>query len=37
MNLGGAQSRQLSAAMEQNFHQPNHASVVDLQGPNKRR
>ena len=30
MNLGGAPSRHLSAAMEQNFHQPNHAGVVDL-------
>ena len=37
MDVGGAPSRHLSAAMEQNFHQPNHASVVDLQGPNKRR
>lgn len=30
MNLGGAPSGHLSAAMEQNFHQPNHAGVVDL-------
>ena len=34
MNLGGAPSRHLSAAMEQNFHQPNHASVVDLNSGN---
>ena len=30
MDVGGAPSRHLSATMEQNFHQPNHASVVDL-------
>ena len=30
MDLGGAPSGHLSAAMEQNFHQPNHAGVVDL-------
>lgn len=30
MDVGGAPSRHLSAAMEQHFHQPNHASVVDL-------
>ena len=30
MDVGGAPSRHLSAAMEHNFHQPNHASVVDL-------
>ncbi len=29
-DVGGAPSRHLSATMEQNFHQPNHASVVDL-------
>lgn len=30
MNLGGAPSGHLSAAMEQNFHQSNHTGVVDL-------
>ena len=30
MDLAGAPARHLSAAMEQNFHQSNHASVVDL-------
>jgi hypothetical protein len=30
MDVGDASSRHLSATMEQNFHQPNHASVVDL-------
>ena len=34
MNLGSAPSRHLSAAMEQNFHQPNHANVVDLNSGN---
>lgn len=30
MDVGGAPGRHLSATMEQNLHQPNHASVVDL-------
>src|SRR4029453_1248275 len=34
MNLGGAPSRHLSAAVEQNFHQPNHAGVVELNAGN---
>lgn len=34
MNLGGAPSGHLSAAMEQNFHQSNHASVVELNAGN---
>src|SRR4029453_18966240 len=34
MNLGGAPSGHLSAAVEQNFHQPNHASVVELNAGN---
>jgi hypothetical protein len=34
MDLAGAPARHLSAAMEQNFHQSNHASVVDLNAGN---
>src|SRR4029453_8905142 len=34
MNLGGAPSRHLSAAVEQNFHQPNHAGVVEFNAGN---
>ena len=34
MDLGSAPARHLSAAMEQNFHQSNHASVVDLNSGN---
>ena len=30
MDVAGAPARHLSAAMEQNFHQPNHTGVVDL-------
>ena len=34
MDVGGAPARHLSAAMEQNFHPSNHASVVDLNAGN---
>jgi hypothetical protein len=34
MDVGGAPSGHLSAAMEQHFHQPNHAGVVDLDSGN---
>ena len=34
MDVAGAPARHLSAAMEQNFHQSNHTSVVDLNAGN---
>jgi hypothetical protein len=34
MDVAGTPARHLSAAMEQNFHQSNHASVVDLNAGN---